>query len=497
LHRLRTSRLFAEPARPARIRDWPGAPWLAVAAVCIGAFMGQLDASIVTLAVPSLRDELHASLGAVVWVSLAYLLVLVGAVSAVGRWADMIGRKLLYTYGFGVFTLASLGCALSPNLPVLILMRSIQALGAAMLQANSVALIRTTVRRDQLNRAIGIQGTAQALGLAVGPAVGGALMAFGGWRWVFYVNLPAGALGMVLGWLLLPRTRVRAERTGFDWTGLCLLLPATAALLLALSMLDHGSVTVAVITALLVAAVLFAAFVTHARRAAAPLIEPVLFRLARFRSGISSGLLAYLVTFGVLLAAPLYLEAAFGESPARAGLMITVLPAFLALGAPLGALAADRFGAAPVTTAGMVLCATACAVAGPTVGERGLLVAMLALAGFGLGLFTPANNATIAGAGRPDQAGMVSGILNMTRGIGTALGVAVAGATYSIGASTVGTVGEAPGPAADGFRLSMLVLAALAALAAADQAVPLTPSHRKRANRTRSPSKSTPSASSR
>jgi EmrB/QacA subfamily drug resistance transporter len=431
--------------------------------VCIGAFMGQLDASIVTLAVPSLRAELDASLGAVVWVSLAYLLVLVGAVSAMGRWADMIGRKLLYTYGFGVFTLASLGCALSPNLPVLILMRCIQALGAAMLQANSVALIRTTVRRDQLNRAIGIQGTAQALGLAVGPAAGGALMAFGGWRWVFFVNLPAGVLGMVLGWLLLPRTRIRAERTRFDWLGLSLLLPATAALLLALSMLDYGGASAPVVVTLLAAAALFAAFVIVARRAAAPLIEPALFRLARFRSGISSGLLAYVVTFGVLLAAPLYLEAAFGESPAHAGLMITVLPAFLALGAPLGALAADRIGAAPVTTAGMIVCAAACAVAGFTAGERALLVAMLALAGFGLGLFTPANNATIAGAGRADQAGMVSGVLNMTRGIGTAFGVAVAGATYSIGA---GAADHAAGPAADGFRLSMLVLAALAALAA-------------------------------
>jgi EmrB/QacA subfamily drug resistance transporter len=461
---LRSSRLLVEPPRPARIRDWPGAPWLAVAAVCIGAFMGQLDASIVTLAVPSLRDELGASLGAVVWVSLAYLLVLVGTVSALGRLADMVGRKLLYTYGFAVFTLASLGCALSPDLATLIALRCVQALGAAMLQANSVALIRTTVRPDQLNRAIGIQGTAQALGLAVGPVVGGALIALGGWRWVFFVNLPAGALGLALGWLLLPRTRVRAERTRFDWTGLSLLLPATAALLLALSLLDHNGVSAGVLAAAAGAAILFVAFVLVARRSAAPLIDLGLFRLARFRAGIASGLLAYLVTFGILLATPLYLEAAFGESPGRAGLMITVLPVCLGLGAPLGALLADRMGPTPVTTAGLVLCAAACAVAGTTAGGRALLVAMLAVAGFGLGLFTPANNASIAGSGRPDQAGMVSGMLNMTRGIGTALGVAVAGATYSIAARGAGA---AAGPAGDGFRVSMLVLAALAGCAAA------------------------------
>ena len=164
-------RLLTEPARPDRIRRWSGAPWLVVAAVCVGAFMGQLDASIVTLALPAMRDDFGSSLASVQWVSLVYLLVLVGSVSAVGRIADVAGRKLLYVYGFALFTLASLGCALSGSLVMLLAMRIAQALGAALLQANSVALIRTTMGGGRLNRAIGIQGAAQALGLALGPCL--------------------------------------------------------------------------------------------------------------------------------------------------------------------------------------------------------------------------------------------------------------------------------------------------------------------------------------
>src|SRR5579872_921404 len=176
------TRLLVEPRRPTWVATRPNAYWLVVATVCIGAFMGQLDASIVSLALPTLRVDFHASIGAVEWVALAYLLTLVSAVVAVGRFADMAGRKLLYTYGFGIFILGSILCGVSPNLPVLIAARVLQAFGAAMLQANSVALIVQAMPEGMLGRGIGVQGAAQAVGLAVGPAVGGLLITLGGWR---------------------------------------------------------------------------------------------------------------------------------------------------------------------------------------------------------------------------------------------------------------------------------------------------------------------------
>src|SRR5579875_2042092 len=190
------ARLLTEPARPASVRGFRHAPWLVVGTVCVGAFMGQLDASIVTLALPTLRNEFHTGLGA-----------LVSMVTVVGRLADMAGRKLLYTYGFAVFTLGSALCGLAPSLLTLVGARVLQAVGAAMLQANSVALITQAMPPRQLGRGIGVQGAAQALGLALGPAIGGLLIGLGGWRLIFFVNVPAGLLGLVSGWFLLPRTR--------------------------------------------------------------------------------------------------------------------------------------------------------------------------------------------------------------------------------------------------------------------------------------------------
>jgi len=166
-----TPRLLTEPRRPARIRALPSAPWLAVATVCVGAFMGQLDASIVTTALPFIRINLDTSIASVEWVVLIYVLVLAGTVAAVGRIADRVGRKLLYTYGFGIFVAGSAACALAPSLGLLVLGRLVQAIGAVMLQANSYALIRDVLPPRRLGAGLGVQGAAQALGLCVGPAL--------------------------------------------------------------------------------------------------------------------------------------------------------------------------------------------------------------------------------------------------------------------------------------------------------------------------------------
>ena len=445
------TRLLTEPARPDRIRNSPRAVWLAVACVCVGAFMGQLDASIVTLAVPSLQHELHASLDAVEWVALVYLLVLVGTVSAVGRIADMVGRKLLYTYGFAVFTLASIGCGFAHDLAVLLVMRAVQAVGAAMLQANSVALIRTTVGPERLQRAIGLQGAAQALGLCLGPAAGGALIALGGWRWVFFVNVPAGIVGIVLAVLLLPRTQTFAPRARLDWQGLTWLGAASATLLIAASQAARAgaeAVLRAVACALL-AAMSLALFVVTERRAASPLVDLALFRSGAFRGGITSGALAYIVLFGVLFVSPLHLEL-LGSTPLHAGIIITVLPLALGVVAPFAATAARAFGTARIAGIGVVIAAAGLLAAGTAGAHLAAFTGALAVIGAGLGLFVPLNNAAVAGEGEAAQAGMVSGILNMTRGIGTALGVALAAALF----------GRA------GFAVTTFVLAAIALAAA-------------------------------
>src|SRR5580704_10300519 len=203
--------LLREPARPAVIREHPLAPWLAVAAVCLGAFMGQLDASVVTVAFPALQRQFGTGLASVQWVSLAYLLVLTALLVPAGRWSDRVGRKLMYLYGFVVFAGSSAACGLAPSLGALIALRVVQAGGAALLQANSVALVVTSVPARTRRAALGVQAAAQAVGLACVPVVGGVLVGTVGWRWVFLINVPVGLLAVVAGWYLLPRTKRTGE----------------------------------------------------------------------------------------------------------------------------------------------------------------------------------------------------------------------------------------------------------------------------------------------
>jgi EmrB/QacA subfamily drug resistance transporter len=457
-------RLLIEPRRPATIRNWPRAPWLVVVTVSIGAFLGQLDASIVTLALPTLQQHFHASLAAVEWVALSYLLALIASVTAVGRLADMIGRKLLYTYGFAVFTLASVGCGLAPTLGVLIGFRVVQALGAAMLQANSVALIATAIPKGSLGRAIGIQGAAQAVGLALGPSVGGLLIGAAGWRSIFFLNAPVGVVGLVLGWLLLPRSRDLAPRVRFDWAGLAVFVPAIVAFLLALNVAGNSGLALPLFL-VVASVVLVAVFVRRERRTRTPMIDLNLFRNLDFTAGIVSGLLSYLVLFGVLFVVPFFLEHARHSSATKAGLELGALPIALAIVAPFAGRARDRLGARIPTVTGMVVAGLLLALLAATGRSSISVVVLLAGIGVGLGLFTPANNAAIMTAAPREHSGMAGGVLNLTRGLGTALGVAITGLVLGLR--------HAQRPLASahavtlGFQTCVAVLSVLALVAAA------------------------------
>jgi EmrB/QacA subfamily drug resistance transporter len=452
--------LLTEPRRPPWVRSSPRAHWYVVGTVCIGAFMGQLDASIVTLALPRLAQDLHASMGAVEWVALAYLLMLVATVAIVGRIADAVGRKLLCVYGFGVFTVGSALSGVAPTLPVLIAARVLQAAGAAMLQANSVALITEALPRPLLGRGIGVQGTAQALGLALGPAVGGLLIALGGWRLIFLVNLPAGAIGIALGWFLLPRSRTRRAIDGRDRLGAGLLALAAAGPLLYLSLAGHVGYASPVLLVALAAGVLATiGFVARERRADAPVIDPSILRRPAISIGLGSGLVSYLVLFGTLFVVPYFL-AARHVGPALIGLEVTVLPVAIGVAAPIAGRLLGRIEARRLTSAGLIITAAGLLEIALDPGATGL-VAGLALAGLGLGTFIPANNATIMAAAPPGHTGVVSGVLNMTRGIGTALGVALASALY-VAAAAAGDADPANASAARGLTLATAALGGLA-----------------------------------
>jgi MFS family permease len=327
-----------------------------------------------------------------------------------------------------------------------------------MLQANSLAIIVLVVPARSLGRAIGLQGAAQAIGLALGPTVGGLLLAAGGWRLIFFVNVPFGIFGAVAALMLVPRSQHLSHRTAFDWSGLGLFFPTVVVLLSAISFgstMGWGSPLI--ISLFGAAAVLAALFIRREHRAADPMLDLGLFSNSRFAAGISSGIGSYLVMFGVLLLVPFYLERGVGLGVARAGLELMAMPLAFGVVAPLAGRLADRIGARPLTVIGMALVAAGLFLLGLIRPDTLGLLALLAAVGLGLGLFTSPNNAAIMGAAPERQAGMASGVLNMSRGMGTALGLALTGLVFTMSGGDGGRVG-----ARHAFSVTAYVLAGIA-----------------------------------
>jgi MFS family permease len=422
-----------ERARPDWIRTRPQAWKLAVATVCFGAFMGQLDASIVTLTYRPLEREFGATPAAVQWVSLSYLITLVALLAPVGKRSDRKGRKLSYLHGFLIFSAGSALCGLAPGLGVLIGARIVQGVGAAFLQANSVALVTSSAPRGRLRSALGVQAAAQALGLALGPTVGGLIVSTLGWRWVFVINVPVGIVAVVAGVFFLPRTTARAEPGPSNIVGSLLIGGCATAFLLALSSMSGWRGPVWVPVLLLAATLVLAwALVTNERTSARPLLRPLL-SIGGMPGGLLAAMCGYVVLFGPLVLVPGVLEAQ-GLSSWQAGLTLTALPAGFALAATVaGSIFPARWGDRRRAVVGASVSTAFLGSALLLPLSPGWVAVALAGVGLGLGAFAPANNASIMKSVPASETATAGGVINMTRGLGTAVGISLVTLTSHVG----------------------------------------------------------------
>jgi MFS family permease len=465
--------ILREQARPTVIRENPRAPWFAVSVVCFGAFMGQLDASIVTITFPAMERDFSVPVAAVQWVSLIYLLGLVAMLAPAGRLGDAVGRKLVYTSGFATFTVASAACGLAPWLGALVALRLIQAIGAAMLQANSVALVTTNAPKARMRFALGVQAGAQAVGLALGPTLGGLLTTAVGWRAVYWVNVPVGIVAVVAGRYLLPRTRQFSRPEKFDWPGTWLLVTWTSALLLVLSAASGLSLPAWLAAVLAVVAVVgAAAFIRREASTEYPLIPVWLLRSRPLTLALAGAACGYLTLFGPLVLIPQVLAHGLG-SAALTGLLLSALPLGFGLAALFGDLVLPRaWGDRRRGVAGALLaCAVMCAAIVVPV-TQATVVPLLALAGLGLGMFVPANNTVIMRSTADSSASLVGGLVSMARGIGTTFGICLMALALHLGtpsyqAGNHGYAAHHRYPGVEQARPAFIVLAVVAAAAAA------------------------------
>jgi EmrB/QacA subfamily drug resistance transporter len=429
-------RLSAEPPPLAYFTRQPWYPWFIVGLVCIGAFIGQLDATIVQLALPTLGKTFAASLESVSWVSLAYLVAFASCLPIFGRLCEMFGRKSLYLIGYVLFVVASTLCGLASDLTWLIVFRVLQGIGGSLLGANSISILVKAVDQERQGRALGFFAAAQAIGMSAGPAVGGLVLGALGWQWVFWVSVPFGLAAAVLGWLVLPRTdRVDQDKV-FDWHGALLLAPALTLLVLALNQVSvWGLASPTMIACSGLSAALMYLLVRQERVAPAPLVDLRLFRRSAFSCGVIAVVLGYAMLYAMFFLMSFALEHGYGDSPEMAGFRLAVIPVALGIAAPLGGALSDKIGPRLLSATGMALCLAALLIlaitaADPTV-SRHVGMAAFALFGAGLGLFiAPSNHATMEAAPK-SLSGEAGSLLNLMRVLGTSLGVASASSMLS------------------------------------------------------------------
>ncbi len=421
---------FPHPAIASR-SSWR---WFVLGTVLLGATMSALDVSIVNVAMPTLESTFGVSMAAIEWVAMAYMLTLTIFLPLFGRLADIYGRSRLYTIGFVIFSAGSVLCGAATTAGVMIASRVVQAVGAGLLQANSVALITEAFPANERGRAIGIQGAVQAIAMAVGPFVGGILIAAVGWRAIFFVNIPIGAVGTIAALFILPANPTAEKKERVDYLGAALFASGLALLVLAFNegvKLGWGSSRI--LSYLLAAGVLLWGLVMTELRTEHPLIDLRLFRNSSFLLGNITGMLSYFVLFAVMFLMPFYLQKVLGFSSQLTGLLLTPVPLAMAIVAPLSGHISDKYGSRIMTTSGALVSTLACfsLLFLNEAAHIPLLLAGLVLLGVGMGLFTPPNNSAIMGSAPIEKLGVAGGVLNMMRSLGLILGVDISGAIFT------------------------------------------------------------------
>jgi MFS transporter, DHA2 family, methylenomycin A resistance protein len=403
-------------------------------AICLGYFMVILDATIVTVALPSLSKDLHASVSGLQWVVDAYTLVFAGLLLTAGGLADRVGARVMFQSGLAVFTVASVACGAAPTTAILVGARVVQGLGAALMVPASLALLHASYPDvSSRARAFGVWGGIAGIAAASGPVLGGVLSTLVSWRAVFFVNLPVGIVAMTMTARHVVAPAAHRER-GLDIPAQALGVLALVALTLAL--IEGGDVgwgAPLVVAGFAVFPLALAAFVLAERRAETPMLPPALFRHRAFSGSAAVGLALNLSFYGQLFVMNLYFQQVRGYSALVTGLAILPQAMFVSLASFVSGRVTARTGPRLPMMIGLLTGAAgfaALTVAGSSTPYPELIPGLVA-AGAGIAFAMPAATASIIEAAPADRSGIASGVLNSSRQVGGVIGVALLGTLVS------------------------------------------------------------------
>ena len=437
----------ASPAAAQRSDDGgePGeraGKWAVLAVVAIGIFMATLDSSIVNISLPAIAHAFGVGLtGAVEWVIIMYLVVIAALLLTIGRLADMVGHKAIWVLGLAVFVIGSAICGAAPSLGLLIGARGLQGLGGALLMGISPAMLTRAFPAHERGRALGLNAVTVALGVSVGPTLGGIITQFWTWRWIFYVNVPIGIIGFILAMRILTE-RLHRGKGSFDPWGAVLLAAGLASLTLALSFgQEWGWASLSTIALLVFGVVALVALYFVEKRMPDPIIKLQLLHNRVFLSANMSLILSFLALFAVSFMLPFYLEELRHFSTVEAGLLLTPLPLAIAFIAPMSGSLADRIGTRWLAAGGLTLACVGLLFISQLNAQSSLwdIIWRLVVTGAGQALFQSPNNSALMGAAPRNLQGSAGGFLSTGRVVGQSLSVAISGAIFaSLGGSAAG-----------------------------------------------------------
>ncbi|HUJ56763.1 MAG TPA: MFS transporter [Gaiellaceae bacterium] len=418
------ARLFAEENRK----------WWTLAAVAFGLFMIMLDNTVVNVALPTMEKDLHVSISSLEWIVTAYALTFAALMITGGKLADMYGRRRIFVVGLAVFTLSSLACGLAPSAGFLIGARAVQGSGAALMNPATLSIITATFPPKQRGQAIGIWAGVSALALAIGPLVGGLITENLNWNWIFFVNVPVGALGVVASQIFIRESRDMSHEQRLDLPGL--VTSGTGLLALSYALIegnDRGWTSGEILGFFAAAAVLLVGFVLLEHRQRLPMLDLSLFRIGAFAGANVVAMMVSLAMFGVFFFVSLYIQNILGYSATQAGAMFLPMTVLIILVAPIAGRLSDRVGSRWLMGFGMTLLGVSLLLYQRVGLHSDFWTLLPAMIVGGVGMATTMSPMTSAAMGAVpiDKAGVGSGVLNSFRQVGGALGIALIGAIVS------------------------------------------------------------------
>lgn len=396
--------------------------------VVLMTFMATLDGSIVNVALPNMAQKLSVSTEAIAWVVSSYLIVISGSILVFGRLGDIKGKTKIFQYGIVIFTAGSLLCGISNSFLVLIIARSIQAIGAAAFMANNQGIITQVFPSNERGKALGISGTFVALGSMAGPPIGGFIISHFSWKYIFLINVPIGIIVFLLSVKNLPKSNKNTNEK-LDALGATLFAVSIVALFASLIMgEEYGYSNPVIFSGFAISILAFIIFIVHEKRTETPLLQLSLFHNSLFSLSIFCAFISFVSISSIMIIQPFYLQNVLKYSPAATGLIMVVYPIVTAVVAPTSGHLSDKIGSEFLTFVGLILNSAGLFLMA-TLNEHSsiyIMILFIVIMSLGNGLFqSPNNSLTMSNAPR-NMLGISGSVNALIRNLGMISGTSLA-----------------------------------------------------------------------